>query len=141
VGRMEFGSSAVPELREILLSTSEAAFYGPDGRLTGLREVPFLEEWHLTRMGFDPVLGRSRIICVFTGAGKEVTAIIDAGDFPDLRDNVSKDPDWNASAYHDLAVHLSVLIQEQILTWDPADISPGEVHIRRPADRAKREAR
>ncbi len=141
MGRMEFGPSAVPELREILLSTSEAAFYSPDGKLTGTTEVPFLERWHLTWLGFDPVLGRSRIICVLTAAGKEVTAIIDAGDFPDLRDNTSKNPEWNASAYHDLAVHLSVLIQEQILTWDPADISAGEIPIRRPADRANREAR
>jgi hypothetical protein len=137
VGRMEFGPSVVPELREILLSTSEAAFYDPDGRLIEIRQVPFLEEWHLTRLEFDPDLGRSRIICVLTGAGNEVTAIIDADDFPDLRDNTSKSPEWNASAYHDLAVHLSVLIQEQILTRDPADISPGEIRIRRPADRAK----
>ena len=137
MGPMEFGPSVVPELREILLSTSEAAFYGPDGRLTEIRQVPFLEEWHLTRLEFDPDLGRSRIICVLTGAGNEVTAIIDADDFPDLRDNTSKSPEWNASAYHDLAVHLSVLTQEQVLTWDPADISPGEVRIRRPADRAK----
>ena len=42
MGRMEFGPSVVPELREILLSTSEGAFYGPDGRLTEVREVPFL---------------------------------------------------------------------------------------------------
>ena len=138
---MEFGPGVVPELREILLSTSEAAFYGPDGRLAEIREVPFLEEWHLTRLDFDADLGRSRLVCVFTGAGKEVTAIIDAGDFPDLRGNTSRSPEWNASAYHDLAVHLSVLIQEQILTWDPADISPDEIHIRRPADRAKPEAR
>jgi hypothetical protein len=138
---MEFGPSVVPELREILLSTSEAAFYGPDGRLTEIREVPFLEEWHLTRLDFDPDLGRSRIVCVLTGTGKEVTAIIDAGDFPDLRDNTSKSPEWNGSAYHDLAVHLSVLIQEQILTRDPAEISTDEIHIRRPADRAKPEVR
>ncbi len=93
-------------------------------------------------MGFDHCpLGKSRIVCVLTGAGNEVTAIIDADDFTGLRDNTSKHPEWNASAYHDLAVHLSVLIQEQILTWDPADISAGEIHIRRPADRAERKAR
>ncbi|MGH3202401.1 MAG: hypothetical protein ACRDP5_10190 [Streptosporangiaceae bacterium] len=138
---MEFGPSVVPELRAILLSSSEAAFYDPDGRLTEIREVPFLEEWHLTRLDFDQDLGRSRIVLLLTGAGTEVTAIIDAGDFPDLRDNTSKSPEWNASAYHDLAVHLSILIQEQILTSDPADISPGEIHIRRPADRAQPQAR
>ena len=141
MGRMEFGPSVVPELREILLSTGEGAFYGPDGRLTEIRDVPFLEKWHLTRLDFDPDLGRSRIIGVLTGAGKTVTAIIDVGDFPDLRDNTSTSPEWNGSRYHDLAVQLSVLIQEQILTWDPADISPGEIHIRRPADRAKPKAR
>ena len=48
MGRMEFGSSVVPELREILLSTGEGKFFGPDGRLTAVREVPFLEKWHLT---------------------------------------------------------------------------------------------
>ena len=137
MGRMKFGPSVVPELRQILLSTSEGAFYGPDGRLTAVREVPFLGEWHLTRLDFDPDLGRRRIIGVLTGADKEVTAIIDVGDFPDLRDNTSKSPEWNTSAYHDLAVHLSDLIQEQILTWDPADISSGEIRIRRPADRDK----
>jgi hypothetical protein len=142
MGRMEFGPSVIPELRQILLSMSEATFYGPDGEMTDIRAVPFLEEWHLTRLGFAPDLGRSRIICVLTGAGKEVTAVIDAGDFADLRDNTSRNPEWNgSSAYHDLAVHLSVLIQEQILTWDPAEISPGEIHIRRPADRAEPEAR
>jgi hypothetical protein len=69
------------------------------------------------------------------GAGKTVTAIIDVGDFRDLRGNASHSPAWNGSRYHDLAVHLSVLIQEQILTRDPTDFSPDEIHIRRPADR------
>ena len=42
MGRMEFGPSVVPELRDILLSTSEATFYDPDGRLTEIRDMPFL---------------------------------------------------------------------------------------------------
>jgi hypothetical protein len=137
VGRIEFGPSVVPELREILLSTCEAASYDPDGRLTAVREVPFLEEWQLILLDFDPDLGRSRLVCVLTGAGKTVTATIDASDFPDLRVNTSISPEWNGSAaYHDLAVHLSVLIQEQILVRDPADISD-EIRIRIPADRGK----
>lgn len=137
MGRMEFGPSVVPELRKILLSTGEGAFYGPDGRLTEVREVPFLEQWQLSRLDFDPDLGRSRVVCVLTGAGKTVTATIDAADFPDLRDNTSNSPEWNGSAYHDLAVLLSVLIQEQVLVRDPADIRSDEIRIRRPADRAK----
>jgi hypothetical protein len=141
VGRMEFGPSVVPELGKILLSTSEGAFYGPDGRLTEVREVPFLEQWHLSRLDFDPDLGRSRLVCVLTGAGKTYTATIDAGDFPDWRDNTSISPEWNGSGYHDLAVLLSVLIQEQVLVRDPADISTHEIRIRLPADRAKPEAR
>ena len=138
MGRMEFGPSVVPELREILLSTSEGKFFGPDGRLTAVREVPFLGEWQLSRLDFDPDLGRSRLVGVFTGAGKTVTATIDASDFPDLRDNTSINREWNGSAaYHDLAVHLSVLIQDQILSWDPADIRSDEIRIRIPADRGK----
>ena len=138
MGGMEFGPSVVPELREILLSTSEGAFYDRDGRLIELREVPFLGEWQLSRLDFDSNLGRSRVVGVFAGAGKTVTATIDVGDFPDLRDNTSINREWNGSAaYHDLAVHLSVLIQEQILTWDPADIRSDEIRIRIPADRDK----
>jgi len=136
VGRMEFGSSVVPELREILLSTGEGKFFGPDGRLTAVREVPFLEKWHLRRLDFDSNLGKSRIVCVLTGAGKTVTATINAGDFADLRDNTSTS-EYSGSAYHDLAVLLSVLIQEQILTWDPVDIRSDEIRIRIPADRGK----
>jgi hypothetical protein len=82
--------------------------------------------------------GRPRLVCVLTGGGKTVTATIDASDFPDLRDNTSINREWNGSAgYHDLAVHLSVLIQEQILVRDPADISTDVIRIRIPADRGK----
>jgi len=98
--------------------------------------VPFLEKWHLTQLDFDSNLGRSRVVCVLTGAGKTVTATIDARDFADLRDNTST-IEYSGSAYHDLAVLLSVLIQEQILTWDPADIRSDEIRIRIPADRGK----
>jgi hypothetical protein len=133
---MEFGPSVVPELRDILLSTSEGEFYDPDGRVTEVRDVPFLEEWQLSQLGFDPDLGGSRVVCVLTGAGKTVTATIDADDFPDLRDNTSTSPEWNGSAYHDLAVQLSTLIQEQVLTWDPADIPTDQIRIQLPADRA-----
>jgi hypothetical protein len=138
---MEFGPSVVPELREILLSTSEGEFYDPDGRLIEVRDVPFLEEWHLSRLDFDPDLGRSRLVCVLTGAGKTVTATIDAGDFAGLRDNTSNTPEWNGSPYHDLAVQLSVLIQEQVLVRDPTDISTDEIRIQLPADRAEPWAR
>jgi hypothetical protein len=134
---MEFGPSVLPELRKILLSTGEGKFFGADGRLIEVKQVPFLEEWHLDGLDFDPDLGRSRLVGVLTGAGKTVTATIDASDFPDLRDNTSISPEWNGSAsYHDLAVHLSVLIQEQVLVRDPADV-PEQIRIRRPADRAK----
>jgi hypothetical protein len=135
VGRMEFGPSVVPELREILLSTGEGKFFGPDGQLIEVKEVPFLEAWHLSQLGFDLDLSKSRIVCMLTGGGKTVTATIDADDFADLRDNTSVSPEWNGSGYRDLAVQLSVLIQEQILTHDPAGFGAGEVRICLPADR------
>jgi hypothetical protein len=53
-----------------------------------------------------------------------------------LRDNTSTSPEWNGSAHHDLAVQLSTLIQEQVLTWDPADIPTDQIRIQTPADRA-----
>jgi len=67
-----------------------------------------------------------------------VKAIIDVGDFLDLRGNTSKSPEWNGGRYHDLGVHLSALIQQHILTWDPADIRSDEIHI--PPPRRPRKA-
>jgi hypothetical protein len=53
-------------------------------------------------------------------SGEEVTATIDASDFPHLRRNSSRTQAWNGSDhYHDMAVQASVLTQEQILTYDP----------------------
>lgn len=87
--------------------------------------------------GFRPRAGQEQDRLRSNWAAKDVTATSDASDFPDLRDNRSNSPYWNGSGYHDLAAHLSVLIQEQLLTWDPADFSADEVPIRRPADRTR----
>ena len=40
MGRKEFGPSVIPELREILLSTSEGELYDPDGRVPEVRDMP-----------------------------------------------------------------------------------------------------
>ncbi len=132
----EFGASFLPELREILLSTGEATTYSPGGAPVEVKAAPFLGEWRLQRLAYDPDQGRSRVICVLTDAdGREVTATIDAGDFRDLRGNSSRSDAWNGSAhFHDLAVHVSVLLEEQILVKDP-DAVQDEVRIQRPADR------
>ena len=69
------------------------------------------------------------------GALLLVLSTIDADDFLQLRGNSSRSADWNSSAsYHDMAVHASVLTEEQILTRDPATV-PDEVRIQEPADR------
>jgi hypothetical protein len=70
VGRKEFGPSVIPELGEILLSTSEVEPYDPDGRVPEVRDMPFLEERQLSWLGFDPALGSSRVVCVLAGAGR-----------------------------------------------------------------------
>ena len=131
-----FGPSFLPELREILLSSGEAVHYGPDGEPTKFWEEPFLGAWRLRSLAYDEELGKSRVICVLAADGKEVTATIDASDFPHLRRNSSRTKAWNGSDhYHDMAVHASVLIQEQILTYDP-DAVPDQVRIQSPTDRA-----
>lgn len=132
--REVFGDSFVPELREILTSASMVTVHGPDGRRTSTAEQPFTYPWQLRWIGFDDGLGRSRVICKLVADSTVVTAIIDAADFRRVRGNASKNKRWNNSAYHDMAVLASTLIQEQILTWEPSRL-PGEVHIRLPADR------
>src|SRR5260370_20453575 len=129
-----FGDSFVPELREILTSTSTVTVHGLDGRRESTAEQPFTYPWQLRWMGFDEDHGRSRVICKLAADGTVVTAIIDAADFRRISRNNSKNRMWNNSAYHDMAVLASTLIQEQILTWEPSRL-PGQVHIKLPTDR------
>lgn len=135
---MTFGKSFLPELREILLSTDKVTYYGPDGEPTKVKDEPFLERWQLRSLGYDPERGSSRVLCVLTAAdGRDVTATIDASDFRSLRRNSSRSKEWNGSDhYHDLAVHVSVLLQEQIIGRNP-DTVPQHVRIQSPADRPR----
>jgi hypothetical protein len=67
-----------------------------------------------------------------------VTATIDAGDFRSLHGNSSRSEEWNGSDhYHDLAVYVSVLLQEQIIGRSP-DTIPDHVRIQSPTDRSRR---
>jgi hypothetical protein len=134
-----FGPGFLPELREILLSTGQGISYGPDGEPTAVTDEPFLEQWRLRSLGYDPKRGRSRIVCVLTAPdGRDVTATIDASDFREPRRNPTLGKKRNASDHRpSFAIYMSVLIQEQIITHDP-DIVPDRVRIQSPADRPRR---
>jgi hypothetical protein len=135
-----FGPSFLPELREILLSTSEVIHYGSDGGVSHVGDEPFLEPWRLRSLEYDRRRGRSRVLlCGLTAPdGRDVTATIYAGDFRGLHLNSSRSKEWNGSDhYHDLAVRVSMLLVEQIITQDP-DAVPNHVRIQSPADRPHR---
>jgi hypothetical protein len=136
---MTFGRSFLPELREILLSMDKVTYYGPDGEPTQVRDEPFLEQWRLRSLGYDPEQGGSRVMCVLTAAdGRDVTATIDAGDFREPRRRPSRGKKRNGSDHRlGLATYISVLIEEQIITHDP-DTVPDHVRIQSPADRPRR---
>jgi hypothetical protein len=132
---LAFGDSFVPELRDILTSVSTASSYGRNGKMIETREQPFTYPWQLIWIGYDPDLGRGRVICKLAAEGKTVTAVMDARDFSKLRKNDSRSRAWNGSGhYHDMAVLASTLIEEQIVTWDPSQLG-SEVQIRLPRDR------
>jgi hypothetical protein len=135
-----FGPSFLPQLREILLSTNQVTHYGSDGGISHVGDEPFLEQWRLRSLECNPKRGRSRVLrCVLTAPdGRDVTATIYAGDFPGLHRNSSRTKEWNGSDHHhDLAVRVSMLIVEQIITQDP-DAVPDHVRIQSPADRPRR---
>jgi hypothetical protein len=135
VTTLAFGDSFVPELREILTSTSIITSYRKNGSVIATREQSFTYPWQLTWIGYDPGLGRSRVVCKLTAEGKTVTAIIDVADFQKLRGNSSRSRAWNGSEhYHNMAVLASSLIEEQIVTWDPSQLS-SEIQIKLPKDR------
>jgi hypothetical protein len=132
-----FGASFVPELRDILTSISTATSFDENGDEIATREQPFTYPWRLTWIGYDPDLGRSRVICKLAAESGTVAAVIDAGDFRKLRANNSRSGAWNNSGhYHDMAVLASTLIEEQIVTWDPSQLG-SEVQIRLPKDRLR----
>lgn len=132
---LAFGDTFVPELRKILTSISTATSFDKNGREIETREQPFTYPWQLTWIGYDPDLGRGRVICKLAADGKTVTAVIDAGDFGKIRANNSRSRAWNGSKhYHDMAVLASTLIEEQIVTRDPAQLG-NEVRIKLPKDR------
>jgi hypothetical protein len=132
--RAAFGDSFVPELREILTSTSTVTAYSPDGRRQVTTQQPFTDPWQLRWIDIAPDSGNSRVTCGLETDGKIVTAIIDAADFGRTSRNTSRSRAWNGSNYHDMAVLASTLIEEQILTWDPAKLTD-EIQIRLPSDR------
>ncbi|SRR5712691_7713088 len=131
--RAVFGDSFVPELREILTSTSTVTACSPDGRRQ-VTEQPFTKPWQLRWIGVAQDSGNSRVTCGLEADDKIVTATIDAADFGRTSRNTSRSRAWNGSNYHDMAVLASTLIQEQILTWDPSKLA-NEIQIRLPSDR------
>jgi hypothetical protein len=96
---------------------------------------PFTGKWVLRAIEFSPGTGKTRVVCQFTARNgdHDVVARIDAGDFQGLIGKRSRNPAYNSSKYSDLAVLVSVYLEEQILTYDPADLTAHEVQI--PAQR------
>lgn len=131
----EFDEEFLRELRELLLSTAVCESYDPAGEVTEVKDVPFLGKWHLAALDFDPELGKRRVIGSFSAEGRTVEATIDASDFGRLVRKKSRSRAWNSSRYRDLTVFVSVLIDEQIVTWHPANLTEDRIRIRRPADR------
>jgi len=133
-----FGPSLLPELREILLSTGQGISYGPDGEPAEVTDEPFPEQCRLGNLEYDPNRGRSRIVCVLTAPdGRDVTATIDASDFREPRRDSTGGKQRNASDHRpSLASYLSMLLEEQIITRDPATV-PDHVRIQSPADRPR----
>jgi hypothetical protein len=135
MGERVFTENFIRELKEILLSTSEATTYTPSGELAGRAEEPFLVDWQLHSLEFDPEAGPRRVICKLGSEAKTVTATIDVSDFPRLWKNRSKTRQWNESRYHGLAVLVSVLMEEQILTRPPGELAGDVIRICLPKDR------
>ena len=131
----EFDMEFLRDLREILLSASVSESYDSAGRALPRKNKPFLDPWQLRSFDFDPELGRKRVIAKFSSGGYEVEASIDASDFSGLVGRKSRNRAWNGTRYQDAAVLVSVLIEEQIVTWEPAELTASRIRICRPADR------
>jgi hypothetical protein len=93
--RAVFGDNFVPELQEILTSTSTVTTSGPDGTRPVTTEQPYTYPWRLRWIGYDQGSGSNRVTCGLEADGKTVTAIIDAADFRQDSQNYSRTRTWN----------------------------------------------
>ncbi|MEP7024822.1 MAG: hypothetical protein ABJB47_13690 [Actinomycetota bacterium] len=112
----EFDTAFLRDLREILLSTSVSESYDFTAKVTLTKDVPFLDAWQLLSLDFDPDLGKRRAVATLSAEGRTVEATIDACDFSELVRKKSRSRAWNSTRYRDLAVLVSVLIEEQNVT-------------------------
>lgn len=124
-----FGFGFVRELGEILRSEATSWDYDSSSRSVETSVVPFTEGWTLRLLEFDPESDHARVLAHFTAEGREILATIDATDFAELIGKRSRNPAFNSSSYSDLAVIVSVRIQEQILSYRPDDLESDVVQI------------
>jgi hypothetical protein len=126
-----FDDGFVKELGAILKSTVSSEHFDSTGNSTGITREPFTGKWVLRKLEFEPGTGRTRVTCHFTARNgdRDVVATIDASDFQQLIGKRSRNPAFNSSRHSDLAVLVSVYIEEQILTYDPTDLATDEVRI------------
>jgi hypothetical protein len=129
-----FDNGFIKELGAILRSTVSIEHYDPAGNSTGITSDLFTGKWVLRTLEFQPGSGRTRVTCHFSArnGNRDVVATIDAADFQRLIGKRSRDPGFNSSRHSDLAVLVSVYIEEQILTYDPDDLAADEVRIPAP---------
>jgi hypothetical protein len=124
-----FGAGFVCELGEILRSDATRLDYDSSPRSASTSVVPFTEGWTLRSLEFDPESDQARVLARFTAEGREVLATIDAADFAELIGKRSRNPAFNSSEYSDLAVIVSIRLQEQILSYRPDALAADIVRI------------
>jgi hypothetical protein len=129
-----FDDGFIKELGAILRSTVSIEHFDPGGNSTGITTGLFTGKWVLRALGFKPGTGRTCVTCRFAArdGDRDVVATIDASDFQRLIGKRSRDPGFNSSRYSDLAVLVSVYIEEQILSYDPEDLAADKVRIPAP---------
>jgi hypothetical protein len=133
--KREFRPEFLQELDAILRSESMSMEFDSAGEPVGLVRRPFTEEWTLCALEFAPGMGRTRVDARFCAQGHEVTATIDAKYFRRLVGKRSRNPAFNSSRYSDLAVLVSVYIEEQVLMFEPSELKERQVWIGRPGQR------
>lgn len=126
--KYQFDQEFLQELTSILRSESIGEHYDSSGNSTATR-APFTGEWTLCALEFVPGTGRARVAARFCAGSQEVVATIDASDFRKLIGKRTRNPDFNSSRYSDLAVLVTVYIQEQILIFSPSELEAHEVRI------------
>jgi hypothetical protein len=118
-----FDPRVLTKLQQVLSSTAVEFAYGATGAAPyAERQIPFLEEFTLRRLAFEPGSGRQRIRIHLTDGSRDIVAIADANDYIDVSRMSRRNRLYpNLSVEDEVANLIATHLLEALRTFGPGE--------------------